>query len=112
VKPSTWESPTPRHPSIAPLTAPCVEIRRHAPIVSRTKGAVWQRDFSCLLSTEEVASAMSMHLMHHVPKAMQKVPNYEYNWHSNTQKAQDSERNHTSNFESPRSLIPTVGGER
>ena len=52
VEPSTWESPGLCHPSSTPLTAPCVEIRRHAPIVSRTKGAVCQRDLSYLLSAE------------------------------------------------------------
>ena len=50
--------------------------------------------------------------MKHVPKAMQEVPNYEHNWHSKTQKGQDSERNYTPGFESPRSFIPEVGGER
>jgi hypothetical protein len=55
---------------------------------------------------------MSMNLVKHIPKAMQEVSNYEHNRHSNTQKAQDSECNYTSGFESPRSFIPEVGGER
>jgi len=55
---------------------------------------------------------MSMNLMQHVPQAMHEVPNYEHNWHSNTQEAQESEGHHASGFESPRSFIAKVRSER
>ena len=55
---------------------------------------------------------MSMNLVQHVPKAMHEVANYEDNWHSNTQKTQNSEGYNASGFESPRSFIAKVRSER
>ena len=49
--------------------------------------------------------------MKHVPDTMQKVSDYEHNWHANTQKTEDSEYDRASGLKLPRFLIPKIGSE-
>src|SRR6266480_4662616 len=100
------------NPGSTPLTPPRVEIRGHAPIVSRTEGAVSQWEFGCPLVAEQIASAMSMNLVKRVPNTMQKVPDDEHHWQSNTKEAQHSEYNRTSGFELPCVFLPEVSRKR
>jgi len=64
-----------------------------------------------VLSAEQVYSAVSMHLMQHIPKAMHEIPNDEHNWQSHTEETQESETNHACGFETPRSFIAKVRSE-
>ena len=50
--------------------------------------------------------------MNDVPNAMQAVANDEHGWYSETDKAEQCERNHRSGFDSPRFLLPEIRGER
>lgn len=99
-------------PGSTPLSASRVKIRRHAPVVSRTKGAVRQRQISCPLTVEKVGSAMNMNLVKHVPNTMQNVSDYEHDWQSNSKEAENCEHNYSAGFELPGSFMPEVSGKR
>src|SRR5882757_2144187 len=101
-----------RFPSSIPLAPPSVKIAGHAPVESCAKSAVRQWQLSQFVSAEWADSAISMNLRKHIPNAVQTVANDEHNRQSETENTEHGEQNHRSDFQSPRSLVPEIGGER
>src|SRR4029453_5833797 len=106
------ESAATRLPSLTPFTSSGVKVRRYAPIVGRAKNAIGQRELSHFVSAEWVDSAVGINLMNNVPNAVQAVANYEHKRQPQTEKAEHGEYNHRYGFNSPRSLISEIRGER
>lgn len=55
---------------------------------------------------------MGVNFMNDIPNAMQGVANDERNRQPETENAEYGEQNHRSRFQSPRSLVSEIGGER
>src|SRR2546430_7632754 len=93
-------------PGSTPLSASRVKIRRHAPFVSRTKGAIRQRQISCPLTAEKVGSTMNTSHVKHDPNTMQNVSDYDHDWLSYSQEAEYCEHNYSAGFRLPGSVMP------
>src|SRR5262245_13524288 len=99
-------------PSRIPLAPPSVKIGGHAIVESCAKGAVRQWKLRHFSSAEWTTAAKSINLMKHIPDAVQAVANNQRNWEPETANAEHGEHNHRSDFQSPRFLVPKIGGER
>ena len=105
-------SPGMRLPRGIPLAPPSIKIAGNTPVVSCAKSAVRQWDAGQFANAERTVPAISMHLMDDIPNTVQAVANDQHNRQPEAENTEHGEHNHSFGFESPRSVIFEIGGER
>ena len=101
-----------RLPRGIPLAPPSIKIAGNTPVVSCAKSAVRQRDAGQFANAEMTLPAISMHLMDDVPNAVQAVADDQHGRQPEAENTKHGEHNHCFGFESPRSVIFEISGER